>query len=67
MLNFVKSVRLAAVIMVAVYVVSAIVNTALEIVRNGITNGQALIVYVCLAVVAVLSIAQYFLEKSENK
>lgn len=67
MLDIVKSVKVAAIVLVAVYVVSAIVNTALEIVRNGITNDQALIVYFCLAVFVVLSIAQYFLEKSENK
>lgn len=67
MLDIVKSVKVGAVIMVAVYVVSSLVNTALEIVRNGITNDQAMTVYFGLAVVAVLSIAQYFLEKSENK
>lgn len=67
MLDIVKSVKVAAIVLVGVYVVSSLVNTALEIVRNGITNDQALTVYVGLAVVAVLSIAQYFLEKSENK
>lgn len=67
MLDIVKSLRYGAIIWASILLIAGMVNVAVGIVKNGLTEQSYIWVLCVVAVYSITSIAQYFLEKSENK
>lgn len=66
MLDFVKSLRIASVILVGVFFIAGITNELISVVVNGMNPNQTLFVWVMLAVYVVSSLVIKFTDKKES-
>lgn len=67
MLEFVRTIKVASFIMAMFYIVPHLVHVAINVVKNGTTPFQSMIVLVALFAYLMFSGAQKLIEKSERK